>query len=107
MPDVTKYLQRMSFLLRQRAQANDVAVYLPTDDAWAGFTAGKVSVDRSMAGLIGDEFIAQTLNAGYNFDFIDHGAIASTNIRFARLIRACTTCAVFMPCMNPLPRGEK
>jgi len=39
MPDVTRYLQRVSFLLRQGKPANDVALLLPTDDAWAQFTA--------------------------------------------------------------------
>src|SRR2546429_3097908 len=39
MPDVTRYLQRMSLLLRQGNPANDVALLLPTDDAWAQFTA--------------------------------------------------------------------
>jgi hypothetical protein len=39
MPDVTRYLQRVSFMLRQGAPANDVALLLPTDDAWAQFTA--------------------------------------------------------------------
>ena len=33
MPDVAAYLQRVSFLLRQGKPANDVAIYLPTDDA--------------------------------------------------------------------------
>jgi hypothetical protein len=39
MPDVTRYLQRASFLLRQGKPLNDVALLLPTDDAWAQFTA--------------------------------------------------------------------
>ena len=41
MPDMTSYLQRVSYLLRQGKPANDVAIYLPTDDAWAQFTAGQ------------------------------------------------------------------
>ena len=40
MPDITAYLQRISFLLRQGRPANDVALYLPTDDAYARFTPG-------------------------------------------------------------------
>ncbi|MGB6429837.1 MAG: glycosyl hydrolase [Candidatus Acidiferrales bacterium] len=39
MPDVTQYLQRVSYLLRQGKPANDVALLLPTDDAWAKFNA--------------------------------------------------------------------
>ena len=33
MPDIALYLQRVSFMLRQGMPANDVAIYLPTDDA--------------------------------------------------------------------------
>jgi hypothetical protein len=80
MPDLTTYLQRVSFLLRQGAPANDIAIYLPTDDAWAGFTAGKDSVDRSMDALLGPKLIPQVLNAGYNFDFIDDRAIATVGV---------------------------
>ena len=86
MPDITAYLQRVSFLLRQGQPANDVAVYLPTDDAWAGFKAGSDSVDRSMNALLGNELIPQILNAGYNFDFIDDRAIASVGIPYRILI---------------------
>ncbi len=39
MPDLTKYLQRVSFALRQGKPANDVALLLPNDDVWAGFKA--------------------------------------------------------------------
>jgi hypothetical protein len=39
MPDVTRYLQRVSYLLRQGKPVNDVALLLPTDDAWAKFNA--------------------------------------------------------------------
>jgi alpha-L-rhamnosidase len=86
MPDVTAYLQRVSFLLRQGRPANDVAVYLPSDDAWAGFKAWKDSVDRSMNALLGAELIPQILNAGYNFDFIDDRAIASVGIPYRILV---------------------
>jgi hypothetical protein len=37
MPAVTAYIGRMSYLLRQGKPANQVAILLPTDDAWAGF----------------------------------------------------------------------
>jgi hypothetical protein len=42
MPDVARYLQRLSFLLRQGEPANDVALYLPNHDAWSHFTAGNI-----------------------------------------------------------------
>jgi alpha-L-rhamnosidase len=87
MPDVTKYLQRMSYLLRQGKPANDVALYLPTSDAYARFTAGRgVSVDRSMDYLLGPNVIPQILDAGYNFDYIDDAAIEKLGIQYPILI---------------------
>ena len=86
MPDVTAYLQRVSFLLRQGKPANDVAVYLPTDDAYAGFALGRDSVNQAMDGLIGPNVIPQILDAGYNFDFIDDGAIAHAGVPYKILI---------------------
>ena len=70
----------MSFLLRQGKPENDVALYLPTEDAWAHFTAGKVSINQSMDALLGPNLIAEILDAGYNFDFIDDEAIAKVGI---------------------------
>src|SRR2546429_6378479 len=92
MPDVTRYLQRMSLLLRQGNPANDVALLLPTDDAWAQFTAtlsglpgesrtdlpppgASISVNQTIAAMLGGEAISQVLDAGFNFDFIDAEAI--------------------------------
>jgi len=86
MPEITKYLQRMSFLMRQGKPANDIAIYLPTDDAWAGFRLGKVSVDRSMDQLLGPNLIPGILDAGYDFDFIDDGAIAKVGVPYRALI---------------------
>jgi hypothetical protein len=86
MPDVTGYLQRVSFLLRQGQPANDVGVYLPTDDAWAGFTPGNDSVNKAMDGLLGTTLVPQILDAGYNFDFIDDGAIDHAGVPYPILI---------------------
>jgi hypothetical protein len=54
MPDVTRYLQRVSFLLRQGKPDTDVALLLPTDDAWSKFNAAVIGprTDRR-AGLDG------------------------------------------------------
>ncbi|HYW46972.1 MAG TPA: glycosyl hydrolase [Bryobacteraceae bacterium] len=86
MPDVTMYLQRVSYLLRQGQPDNDVAVYLPTQDAFAHFTLGRDSVNQSMDGLIGTTVIPQILDAGYNFDFIDDGTIAHSGVPYKILI---------------------
>lgn len=72
MPDVSRYLQRMSWLLRQGRPANDIAFYLPNSDAWASFTSGKVHyLIEALRERIGDDVIARTLEAGYNLDFFD------------------------------------
>jgi hypothetical protein len=86
MPDIAAYLQRVSFLLRQGQPANDVALYLPTHDAYASFTLGHDSVDQSMDRLLGPNVIPQILDGGYNFDYIDDGAIVKVGIPYPVLI---------------------
>jgi len=67
MPAVTEYIARISYLLRQGQPANQVAVLLPTDDSWASFSPGKVTVTGAMQKLVPKELIAAILSAGYNF----------------------------------------
>lgn len=86
MPEIARYLQRISYLLRQGSPANDVAIYLPTDDAWAQFRPGRASVDQAMEGLLGPVLISQVLNAGFNFDFIDDRAIEAHGVPYRLLI---------------------
>jgi hypothetical protein len=103
MPDVTRYLQRMSFLLRQGKPVNDVALLLPTDDAWAQFTAtlsglpgesrtgavtlgASISANQIIAATLGGETISQILDAGFNFDFIDAAAIDKVGIPYPILV---------------------
>ena len=75
MPAVTAYIARMSALLRQGAPANQVAILLPTDDAWASFTPAHVTVTGAMQKLVSPELMAAILSAGYNVDYIDAAAI--------------------------------
>jgi hypothetical protein len=75
MPWVTEYIARISYLMRQGKPANQVAVLLPTDDAWASFSPGKVSVTDAMKQLVPAPLMAAILSAGYNVDFIDADAI--------------------------------
>ncbi len=78
MPDLSRYLQRLSFLLRQGQPANDVALYLPTDDAWAHFTAGtgNVHLIQVLGERLGPDIVARILESGFNLDFVDDEAIA-------------------------------
>ena len=75
MPDVTAYLQRMSFLLRQGQPANDVALYLPTSDAWAHFRPGHVNLFETLREQVGPDVVARILEAGFNLDFLDDEAL--------------------------------
>lgn len=77
MPDLALYLQRVSFLLRQGQPANDVALYLPNNDAWANFSAGHANMIDTLRELVGPDVIPRTLEAGYDFDFFDDGALTS------------------------------
>ncbi len=86
MPSVTAYIARLSYLLRQGEPANQVAVLLPTDDAWASFSPGKVSVTAAMTKLIPATLTGAILSAGYNFDFIDADAINHFGIHHPILV---------------------
>lgn len=104
MPDLAGYLQRVSFALRQGKPANDVALLLPNDDAWASFTAngrtssavtgrggfttrGKdVSIDEAMGDLLGTVVIPEILDSGFNLDFVDADAIDDLGIRHPILV---------------------
>lgn len=104
MPELTAYLQRVSFAMQQGKPVNDVALLLPNDDAWAGFsiprqssepvtskggfnTRGEtLSIDESMGKLLGDKVIPQILDAGFNPDFVDGDAIDAFGIRYPVLV---------------------
>jgi hypothetical protein len=75
MPDITAYLQRVSYLLRQGESVNDVAVYLPNDDAWANFHPGQTNLFEMLRSRIGTDVIDAILASGHNFDFFDEGAL--------------------------------
>ena len=86
MPDVTRYIERTSFLLRQGQPANQVALLLPTDDAWARFSPGKVSVTAEMDRLITPALMSSILSAGYNVDYIDADAVEKLGIHYPVLV---------------------
>lgn len=75
MPDITAYLQRVSYLLREGEPVNDVAVYLPNDDAWASFRPGHVNLFESLRSWIGKDVIEGVLRSGHGFDFFDEDAL--------------------------------
>jgi hypothetical protein len=104
MPDLTGYLQRVSFALRLGKPANDVALLLPNDDVWASFkariqqnksatslggfdeTGSNVTIDESLPKFLGHDVIPQILDAGFNLDFIDADAIDTVGIPYKVLV---------------------
>lgn len=86
MPEVTRYLQRVSWILRQGEPANRVAIYLPEDDAWAAFTPHDVSLTSLLPRWITPALTQAVENAGYNFDYIDAAAIKARGIPYPVLI---------------------
>jgi hypothetical protein len=75
MPDLSLYLQRLSFLMREGRPANDVALYLPDDDALAHLPPGDVNLIRVLGQRLGPEIIGRILDAGYGFDLVDDRAL--------------------------------
>ena len=104
MPDLARYLQRVSFALRQGKPANDVALLVPDDDIWATFSAGvhpahsstalagvnaaqsNFSIDESLANSLTSKLVPRILDAGFNLDFIDADAIDAVGIPYPVLI---------------------
>jgi hypothetical protein len=104
MPDLTIYLQRVSFALRLGTPVSDVAVLLPNDDIWASFkarlhtgksatssagfdeTGSNISIDESMNSFLDKNIVPQILDAGFSFDFIDADTIDSLGIPYRVLV---------------------
>jgi hypothetical protein len=76
MPDVSRYLTRVSALLREGRPVHDVALYLPTDDALGDMKPGVAHLLELVRERIGPVVPAAILDAGYGFDVIDDGALA-------------------------------
>src|SRR6185312_5568289 len=81
MPDVTAYLQRMSFLMRQGTPEADIAVYLPDDDALAMLKPGQATINNVMDRFVTEGITAQILDAGYSFDYVDSGSLKEKGVR--------------------------
>jgi hypothetical protein len=74
MPDVTKYLQRVSYILRQGTPANDVALFMPNSDAWTDL-GRDFSMSKTLGAKVGSS-VKLITDAGYNLDFFDDQLLA-------------------------------
>jgi hypothetical protein len=86
MPDISRYLQRVSHVLRQGRPANDIAILLPTNDAWAATKPGRATVSDEMHNYVTPALTAQLLDAGYGFDYIDAASIDKLQGRYRVLL---------------------
>ncbi|HEY1151585.1 MAG TPA: glycosyl hydrolase, partial [Pseudoduganella sp.] len=86
MPDVNAYLQRTSYLLRQGAPANEVAVFLPVDDAYASMNPGHMSVSAEMGKFVTPALMEQVLDAGHNADFVDAESVLALGVSHKVLV---------------------
>ena len=78
MPDLSRYLQRLSYVLRQGTPVVDVALYAPTEDVYATLkpaSTNYINLFERTGELIGPKIIPDVLNAGFNFDLIDDGTL--------------------------------
>jgi len=74
MPDLAKYLQRVSFMMRQGQPVNDVALYLPNDDGWSHMAPGNPHLIDVLRERVGPDLLPAIFEAGYNLDFFDDDA---------------------------------
>jgi hypothetical protein len=86
MPQVTGYLTRMSYLMRQGEPANGVAVLLPNDDVYASLVPGKVSLSAEMHKHVTPALTAQILDAGQNLDYVDAESILALGVTHPVLV---------------------
>ncbi|HEX8602109.1 MAG TPA: glycosyl hydrolase, partial [Pseudoduganella sp.] len=75
MPEVSSYLTRVSYLLRQGEPANQVAVLLPNDDVYAVNRPGKTSLSAELPQFVTPELVQQIMDTGHNLDYIDPEAV--------------------------------
>jgi alpha-L-rhamnosidase len=82
MPDLAAYLHRLSHVLRQGEPVVDVALYAPTEDAWAAFRPGvSMNLFRKIVELVGPGVVPGILAAGHGFDLVDDGSIKEVEAR--------------------------
>ncbi|HEX4486224.1 MAG TPA: glycosyl hydrolase [Terriglobales bacterium] len=89
MPDLSRYLQRMSYILRQGKPVVDVALYAPTEDVYATLkpvSTNYINLFERTGELIGPQIVPDILNAGFNFDVIDDGTLAEATKQHYKVV---------------------
>ncbi len=102
MPDVARYLQRVSFVLRQGEPVADFALYAPTEDAWALFRPGApqhLNLFATIRELIGTRIVPAILDSGHAFDVIDDGTLDQARRRHYA--------AIVLPAVKHIPESTR
>jgi hypothetical protein len=100
MPDLAAYLHRVSFVLRQGEPVVDVALYAPTEDAWAAFRPGvSMNLFRKIVELVGPNVVPAILAAGHSFDLVDDGSLKEIEARHYK--------AIVLPGVRFVPEGTR
>jgi hypothetical protein len=82
MPELTRYLHRLCWLLRQGEPVVDVALYAPARDAAGRFTPGTrgyLDLWHATREHIGEELPGALRDAGYDYDLVDDTALRETD----------------------------
>ena len=87
MPELTMYLRRTSFVLRQGDAVNDVAIYLPTHDALAMLAPGNVNLGKAISERVGPDLVPTILRAGYGCDLIDDSVVQTLAATQGKLLK--------------------
>ncbi len=105
MPDLARYLQRTSAVLRQGAAVNDVALYLPVSDAWSRMTPGRVHLFDMLREHVGPALVSSLLDAGFGFDVVDDAQLVPTARVEGRelVVGAARYRAVVLPGVEVMP----
>lgn len=86
MPAVTRYLARVSAMLREGVADPDVAIYLPTEDAFAAMRPARASLNEAIRARLDPALVDRVLDAGHGVDFIDGAAVLAGKLRHRVLI---------------------
>jgi hypothetical protein len=104
MPDVSRYLQRVSALLREGRPVNDVALYLPTSDALGDIKPGSAHLLDLLRERIGAAVPGAILDAGFGFDVIDDAALVSGSTTGGALtVGGQAYRAIVLPAVSTMP----
>lgn len=74
-PEVAKYIQRMSAVLRQGYVRNDVAVYLPQADVWSETPMANLHMGMRLQEYIQWGVPDRIVREGFSFDYINDEAL--------------------------------